>query len=433
MILAPKEAPRSLPFFYGWVLVAASFLIVSTYGVFWSYGLFFTPILNEFRWSHGITSTVFSTFLVAYTLTAPFMGWLSDRVGPRPPLWLGSLLIGLGLSLCSQVSSPWQLFVFYGIVAGMGHGAVYAVPIATLIRWFNNRRGLAVGLAATGIGVGTFILPRVIEPLIAFHGWRTTFLIIGLFFCALVALATIPMRQTPRDVGLRPYGESHGLDTGMQLGNEPGEGTAQVDLTLGETLRTKTFWLLYFSFVLSFGTETETLVHLVEFAKTRLHTTPELASWALSIIGITQIFGRVAGGLMCDRWASKRTLMFWFVVQTVALFSLPVVAGLNSLFASAAVLGVSFGAWGALTGPATGEFFGISHAGKIVGFFMTCGAVAGFVGPSLGGVIFDLTGDYVPVFLVAGTLCSAAVALMGVARPRPRTGKDEASGGKDST
>jgi MFS family permease len=421
VIPTPGETQRGLPFFYGWVLVVASFLIVSTYGVFWSYGLFFTPIVDEFHWSHGITSTVFSTFLVAYTLTAPFMGWLYDRVGPRFPLWLGSLLLGLGLSLCSQISSPWQLFVFYGIVAGMGHGAVYAVPIATLIRWFNKQRGLAVGLAATGIGVGTFILPRVIEPLIAAYGWRTTFLIIGLFFCALVALAAVPMRRAPHDVGLRPYGENNGPNASVELGNGRGQETAPVDFTLAETVRTRSFWLLYFGFVLSFGTETETLVHLVEFAKARLATTPELASWALSITGITQIFGRVAGGLMCDRWGSKRTLTFWFAVQAVSLFSLPTVGSVNTLYACAAVLGVSFGAWGALAGPATGEFFGISHAGKIVGFFMTCGAVAGFVGPSLGGFIFDITGDYFVVFLVAGILCSVAVALIAIARPPSRS------------
>jgi MFS family permease len=333
---------------------------------------------------------------------------------------LGSLFIGLGLSLCSRISAPWQLFVFYGIVAGMGHGAVYAVPIATLVRWFEKRRGLAVGLAATGIGVGTFVLPRVIEPLIAVHGWRTTFLIVGPFFGVLVALAAIPMRRTPHDVGLRPYGESNETDPVVEHGNGSGTETARVDLTLAETLRTKSFWLLYFAFVLAFGTETETLVHIIEFAKVNLRSTPGLASWALSIIGIAQIPGRITGGAMCDKWGSKNTLAFWFAVQAVSLLSLPKVGTPTGLYVCAAVLGLSFGAWGALAGPATGEFFGISHVGKIIGFFMTCGVIAGFVGPTLGGFIFDITGSYDPVFVVAGFLCSMAVALIVISRPPPR-------------
>ncbi|MDP7240484.1 MAG: MFS transporter, partial [Dehalococcoidia bacterium] len=133
-------------FYYGWVIVATSFVTLTTYGVFYSQGLFFEPLMTHFQWSRAEVSLAFTIYMATYTSAALPMGWLYDHYGPRPPLMIASILVGGGIALCSQVTALWQLYLLFGVVAGVGFGAIYPVPVATVVKWFLKRRGMAVGI-----------------------------------------------------------------------------------------------------------------------------------------------------------------------------------------------------------------------------------------------------------------------------------------------
>ncbi|MDO9065646.1 MAG: MFS transporter, partial [Chloroflexota bacterium] len=169
---------RSKPF-YGWFVVFLAFLALNTYGVFYSYSAFITPLEAELQTNRAGISGAYTTFLAVYSLFAIPMGWLADRYGPRRMLWLAALLIGGGFVLSSTITSLWQLYLLFGVMAGIGHGAIFVVPTSTVSRWFAQRRGLALGMAVCGVGTGLLVLPPIAARLIEAYSWQTTFIFLG--------------------------------------------------------------------------------------------------------------------------------------------------------------------------------------------------------------------------------------------------------------
>ena len=146
-------APR---LYYGWIVVAACFICCMTYGTFYTFGIFFKPLQDQFGWSYTLTSSVQSIHIIIYIISSFVVGWATDRFGPRWPLILCALCVGVGYLLCSRIQSIGQLYLFYSI-ASMGAGLVWSLPLSIVQRWFIERRGLAVGITVSGIGIGTFV------------------------------------------------------------------------------------------------------------------------------------------------------------------------------------------------------------------------------------------------------------------------------------
>ena len=162
--------------FYGWVVVFIVFLSLTTYGLFSSYSVFLEPLEAELHTKRAAISMAYTIFLAVYSICATPMGWLSDRYGPRKTLWLAAFLIGCGITLCSLTTSLWQLYLFFGVIAAIGHGAIFVVPMSTLNRWFIQRRGLAVGIAACGIGFGLLVVPPITSQIINMYSWQVAFI-----------------------------------------------------------------------------------------------------------------------------------------------------------------------------------------------------------------------------------------------------------------
>ena len=152
--MVPAEKPN---FFYGWVIVAACFVAATSYGLFYTFGVFFKSLQDEFGWGRALTGSVHSVHLVIYALSTYFFGRLTDRIGPRRALSLGAFFIGIGLSLCSMITSIWQLYFFY-IIASLGSGVTVSLPNATVQKWFIRKRGLALGLVTAGVGATAGVL-----------------------------------------------------------------------------------------------------------------------------------------------------------------------------------------------------------------------------------------------------------------------------------
>ena len=174
--------------FYGWFVVAACFAATFTLGeAMWTFGVFFKPLEDEFGWSRALISSSYTSFSISYGISVMICGRLADKYNPRPILLVSGLLAGLGTSLCGQVHSITQLHIFL-FIAGLGGGATWSVPTSTVQRWFYHRQGagLALGLVVAGVGVGGLIFAPLISYLIFSYGWRTTYLIVGIFYLTVI-------------------------------------------------------------------------------------------------------------------------------------------------------------------------------------------------------------------------------------------------------
>lgn len=399
-------------FFYGWVIVAASFVTLTTYGVFYSQGLFFEPLMAEFEWSRSQVSLAFTIYMATYTLSALPMGWLYDRYGPRLPLGIASVLVGGGIALCSQVSSLWQLYLLFGVVAGVGFGAIYPVPVATVIKWFLKRRGMAVGIVASGGGVGIFVLPRIIEPLIGAYSWQAAFLVIGLMFFVLIGLSALVMRSSPEEMALKAR-EANERATQAT----PADPPAGRDMTPRQVLRTRAFWTFYLAFTLVVAADRMASLEIIDFAGSQ-GLSRAAAAGALGFMGLGAIVGRLFMGALSDRLGRRNTLTLCFALQGLVLLTMTLTEGRAMLSISMAVLGLAYGGFVALYGPIMGEFFGLTHMGKIIGLSFTNGIWAAILGPYiLGGYLVDVTGSYQWSFALAGVACIVAAFLSLLAHP----------------
>lgn len=398
---------------YGWVIVAASFVTLTTYGVFYSQGLFLAPLMERFEWSRAEVSLAFTIYMATYTLAALPMGWLYDRYGPRVPLGIAAVLVGGGIAVCSLTTSLWQLYLFFGVVAGVGFGAIYPVPVATVVKWFVRRRGMAVGIVTSGSGVGIFLLPRVIERLIGSSGWEATFLAIGLAFFVLIGLSALVMRESREGTGGEVRG-TRGIGGTAPTHAEPGPSQS---LTPRQALRTQAFWMLYLAIIFAAATDRMASLQVIDYAGS-LGIPRGAAAGALGFMGLGGIAGRLFMGTLSDRLGRKNTLALCFTLQGLALLALSVANGAAMLSLLMGILGLAYGGFVALYGPIMGEFFGLAHMGKVMGLSFTNGIWAAILGPYiLGGYLVDATGSYQWPFILAGVACGAAAVLAFLAHP----------------
>jgi len=195
-------------FFYGFIVVAASLLIILlTYGVRTSFGVFFKPMINEFDWTRALTSGAVTLSMVMQGLWGILMGRLNDKFGSRLVITLCCFISGLGLLLMSITSSAWQLYLFYGVIIGIGMGGVFVVLFSTVTRWFVKQRGIMTGIVAAGIGAGTLIMAPISNWLISIYDWRASYLILGGVVMVIGIITAQFLRRDPTQMGLVLYGQ----------------------------------------------------------------------------------------------------------------------------------------------------------------------------------------------------------------------------------
>lgn len=404
-------APR---FFHGWIIVFLAFLSAITYGLFYSYSAFIAPLESYLETSRAAISAAYTIYLAVYSAFAVPMGWLCDRHGPGRTMWLSAILIGGGLALCSTVTSLWQLYLLYGVVAAMGHGAIFVVPSATVSRWFVKKRGLAMGILASGLGFGLLVIPPVLQQIISTSGWRLGFITLGVTAFVLNGIVGSFIKARPEVMGLRPLGENEVLPT-LQ-------STPPHQYSLSETLRTKAYWLVYFICVLSFAAEQMVLVHIIPYSGT-IGISAADASLGLSCLGIGTIIGRVVIGALSDRIGRPPALIICSSVEAVAIFTLLSVNSTPSLFLVMLLLGFGYGGWVVLNLVIMGDFFGVKSLGTIIGVYFTAGIPAGLLGPLMGGAVFDLTGSYFLAIVISGVISVVSIVLAVLVNRLRRPGR----------
>jgi len=337
--VSQTDKPR---FFYGWVVVGCCFLASCSYGIFYTFGVFFKPLQAEFGWSATLTSSIQSFHVVMAIVSTLLVGWATDRFGPRLTLACTGTLIGIGISLCSQVGELWHFYLFYGI-ASLGLGASWVLPMATVQRWFVKQRGLTLGIVAAGIGSSVVVYAPTANSLILTYGWRLTYLILGVGTWVLLMVAAGLIATSPEKKGLKPLGiEEVGAESTDATASSHSELWRAGEWSLGEALRTKYFWLLIAIYFCAMMPIQMVIVHIVPFAIT-IGIDETAAAGALALIGGLSIAGRIGMGTVAQRTGFRRALVICASLCAAVVLWLLGVQSLWMIYLFAIIYGFCYG------------------------------------------------------------------------------------------
>lgn len=387
--------------YYGWVVTAACFVgSFVVFGVSYSFGVFFEPLLAEFGLSRGAASAVFSAQTVVTYVGAAAFGGLADRYGVRRLMAVGATLFAVGLLWTARAGSLAGLLLAYGVVTGLGMGLVYVVSYATVPRWFGRRRGFASGVATSGLGIGMVAVAPLATFLIATYGWREAYLALVGAMVAALAVATVLIDDDPRERGVDPTTE---FPEGYPEASPTTRSWRRQAADVAAIASGRRFLLVFAGWVLIYGTLYVTLVHLVAYA-TDAGVDERTAALALSAIGATTAVARLVIGFASDRLGRLRTFVGCSAAMGVATLALPLLEGPLGLFAFAVVFGAAYGGNGALLSPLTVDLFGPDDANAVFGLVSLSFAVSGLLAPPLAGAGYDQFGTYAPTFVLVGAL-----------------------------
>ncbi|MBS1197867.1 MAG: sugar phosphate permease [Proteobacteria bacterium] len=381
-----------IKYFYGYNIVAASFLIQGIcIGAMFTYGVFFKELQQAFGWSRALISGASSLAFFVMGVGAMIAGTLNDKIGPRIILTVSGASIGLGYLLMSQLSLPWQLYLLYGLFAGIGFSTHDVNTLSTVARWFVKTRGMMTGLVKVGTGIGQFVIPLIASALIAAYGWRNAYLMVGGFvLLTLIALAQF-MKRDPSKIGLLPDGNAQSRFCDASP-------VADHSLSLREALRTKQFWGICFAEFAIFFCLFTVLVHIVPHAMDQ-GLKPAMAASVLSTIGGASILGRLVMGMVNDKIGGRKSLMVCFMVLISSLVLLLFTGSAGMLFLFAVVYGLAHGGIFTVMSPMLAEFFGMRSHGQLFGTVLFAGTIGATIGPILTGHVFDITGEYRMAFM----------------------------------
>jgi len=389
-------------FHYGWVIVICSTLqIISGAGAMYTFGIFFKPIANELVVSRAALSGAYSLFMFNCGFFSMVCGYLCDKYGPAKTGMAAGFLLGLGLILSSQVNSLWQFYVTYGLISGIGMGGGFSIGMGTTARWFEKRRGLALGIVASGAGIGMLIYMPVSESLIASYHWDGAYLVLGFIILTVVVTSAAFLRSSPAKVGLKPYGYEEQVSPQIIIEKPVSSGQ---DFSIFTAIRTR-FMLLLVSIYLLFAIGQQMVtVHLVNYA-TDTGILTIMAASLMSVVGIGGIIGRTSMGAISDKIGAKNALLACCATMTLALIMLIFTRELWMFFLFAIIFGFAAGGEIPQMPILVGEFFGMKAVSGLVGVIVFGTCVGAALGSWAGGRLFDISQNYLTAFSLA-TACS---------------------------
>lgn len=422
---APVEVPpagRPSRVHRAWTVAAVTFVTIIGAAAFRSLpGLLIDPLNEDFGWSRGTIGAAVSVNLALYGLTAPFAAALMDRFGIRRVVAVALCVIAAGSGLTVWMTAAWQLLLCWGLMVGLGTGAMALAFAATVTnRWFTERRGLVSGILTAASASGQLIFLPLLSWIVDRHGWRPASVTVALAALAVVPFVWLLLRDHPADVGLKPYGAAEFVPKPA-----PVTGAARRTVSvLSGAVRTGTFWLLAGTFAIC-GASTNGLVQTHFVPAEHDHGMPiTTAASLLAVIGVFDVVGTIASGWFTDRYEARRLLAVYYALRGISLVFLPMLLG-PAVHPPMLFFIVFYGLdWVATVPPTLAlcrERFGEDSA-IVFGWVLASHQVGAALVAFLGGVARDVFGSYDLVWYASGTLCAAAalMSLMIRRTPAPR-------------
>jgi MFS family permease len=414
----PARSVRSLPaeqsstaIFYGWRVV-----LVSALGLFWgipiavySFSVFFKPLMQEFHAGRAAVSLGFTVQLFVGALSAAPAGWLIDRFGPRRVILAGTAVFGLILVANRLFTgSLTQIYVFY-VLLGLSIHGVGPIPYGTIVsHWFDQIRGLALGLTMLGIGLGAVAMPTLAQALIARFGWNTAYSILG----ASVLLMCWPtvacfLKEKSEDLGLV-------CDGATAATSLPHNRSARHGFTAREAWRSRDFWTMVCAFILGSASVQGCVVHMAAMLSDK-GLSPHSAALGSSLIGAAVLIGRAGTGYLLDRIVASRLAAIFFAGSSLGVAVLWL-ANSQLMLAGAFLVGLGLGAEIDIIAYMTSRYFGLLDFAKVYSSALAAFALAGALGPLIMGAGFDRTGSYrdpLILFFVAAAIAAVLMTRLG--------------------
>jgi len=438
---------KKFPGYYGWVIVATSFLTLGiAFGVWYSFSVLYIAIINDFGWQRATTAGIFSLFTISHYLCAFLTGWLIDRFGPRLVIPFGALWLAISLTLLTRANNIWDFYLMYGIMAAVGVSLIGFVPHATFLpRWFSRRRGLAIGLAMAGVGVGMLTIPPFMQYLISQYGWRYAYHILAIIVLFVIPINLFFQRRDPAQIGLHPdnikinYNQNH-LSKITNQTNEteninrqstdkdmPLSGVSEIidpewaatNWTSRGALKTGRFWYLAAGFFLGPFAIQGVLLHAVA-GLVDGGMSAKAAATTFGFLGICGSVGKITLGFFGDRWNRETANTVGMVAATLGVSSLAAIKLQPHLlpWIFAICFGFGYGAVAPLFPSIAADIFQGKHFGRIFGLLSLNLGFGGAAGAWFAGYIFDQSGSYLTAFIVDIVVLWLSCSCFWLAAPR---------------
>ena len=392
---------------YRWVIVAAGgFLGCIVIGAMFSLPVFLLPISRDTGWSVTGVSTAMTIGFIAMAVGSVVWGSLSDRLGPRPVVLIGSVALAAGLVLASRTSALVDFQFAFGLIVGGAASAIFAPMMACVTGWFETRRSLAVSLVSAGMGMAPVTMSPLAAWLITGHDWRTSMLIIA----GIVAVTMIPAAFLIR----RP--------PALEAQHVAAAETADVDsgMTVGEAVRSPQFIILLLTNFFCCATHSGPIFHTVSYAMTC--GIPVIAAVSIySVEGLAGMGGRIGFGLLGDKFGAKRVLVIGLLIQAFGALAYLSVRELGGFYAVAALFGFVYAGTMPLYAVLARENFPLKMMGTVIGGTAMAGSLGMATGPVMGGWIFDTFASYSWMFIGAFGLGIGAFLMALIFKPFPQS------------
>ena len=392
---------------YGWVMVAlGAFMTCIAIGAMFSLAVFLRPMTESTGWSTTAVSSAMTLNFLA--MGAAGFGWgaLSDRIGPRPVVLAGALLLGLGLFLASHAQTPLQFQLAFGLLVGIAVGSFFSPMIAAVMGWISGHRGLAVSLVSVGVGVAPMTMSPFAAWLITHMDWRAAQSIIAVLVWATLIPAALFVRRPPQQAPVR----------------ESGQAVQESSMKLSDAFVSFPFIVLALTFFACCAAHAGPIFHTVTYAMT-CGLAPLAAVTIYSVEGLAGLGGRLALGVLADRLGVKRVLIAGLLIQAVAAFAFIYASRLGEFYAVAATFGFAYGGVMPLYAVLAREYFGQRILGAVFGAAAMVSSLGMALGPALGGWIFDTFGRYTWMYIGSAAIGLGAVAIALAFPPFPKASR----------
>ena len=398
-----EQKTKSPTIYYGWWIVVTAAVGMSTgpgQFAFGSLGLFMLPLGEEFGWSRTEISLALTFFTIALALSIPYIGNLVDRFGSRKILLPSFTVFALLLALIPVFADQlWILYLLFVLIGALAAGANALPYLRTISAWFDRHRGLAIGIAMGGSGMGFVYVPPVLQYMIDSHGWRSGYLLLAaVTFIVAVPLVYFVLREAPSKSEIKDADEQRPTT----INEKPA-----ANIPLSTLLMRPLLWQLFMIFcLLSFGLY-GVLSHLVPMLSDRGMSTGN-AALVMSTLGISIVAARVIIGFIIDRFFAPFVAAICFLLSAIGVSLLAAGAIDAPAFLAAVFIGFSMGAEMDMLAFLTGRYFGVKNFGRVYGILFTSFLIGTSVGPVTYGLAYESMGSYIGVLILSIVLLLAS-------------------------
>ncbi|MBM6618033.1 L-lactate MFS transporter [Bacillus suaedaesalsae] len=413
-----------------WLIAASAVGIHISIGSVYAWSNFTTPLIDQFGWSASQVQFTFSLAILFLGLSAAFLGHFVEKYGPRKAGLLSAVFFGIGITgagLAVNLESLPLLYIFYGVLGGIGLGVGYIAPVSTLVKWFPDRRGLATGLAIMGFGFAAAIASPIMEVLIKSVGTANTFYILGISYFIIMLLSSLYLEKP--EEGWVPAGFKEKVQSGKV---KVKEDLAQ--LTANEAIKTSRFYYLWIMLFINVTCGIAIISAAKPLAQESIGLTTVEAAALVGVMGLFNGFGRIGWATISDYIGRPNTYTTFFAVQIVLFALLPHTTGALLFQIMLAIVYTMYGGGFASIPAYIGDIFGTKQLGAIHGYILTAWAAAGLVGPIFAAWMKDTTGSYATSLnFFAALFVVALIVSILIRRDISKLRAQNASKGSDNT